>query len=101
MSAIELLTKEDLHVFKEGLLRDIEALLIRYNQQKPKRWLKTYEVRKMLDLSAGTLQTMRNNGTISFSMIGNLAYYDYDEIVAMVEKNKRNRTPASLIKHGK
>ncbi|RFS26804.1 DNA-binding protein [Chitinophaga silvatica] len=88
MSTIEVLTKEDLFIFKKELLQELEAMFARNKQEEPKRWLKTYEVKKMLGLSSGTLQTMRNKGTLKFSMIGNLAYYDYNEIVALMEKKK-------------
>ncbi|HEY9257515.1 helix-turn-helix domain-containing protein [Chitinophaga sp.] len=91
MSAVDIVTKEDLIAFKKELLQEIDALLSRNKQDEPKRWLKTFEVRKMLGLSAGTLQTMRNNGTLNFSMIGNLAYYDYNEIVALMEKRRKTR----------
>jgi len=57
----------------------------------PKQWLKTYEVRKLLGLSAGTLQHMRNNGTLKYSMIGRLAFYDYEKVVALVEKGRKGR----------
>ncbi|MFX1705749.1 helix-turn-helix domain-containing protein [Chitinophaga sp. CC14] len=88
MGVVEIVTKDDLANFKKELLQEIEAMLSRYKPEEPKRWLKTYEVKKMLGLSAGTLQTMRNNGTLKFSMIGNLAYYDYSEIMELMEKRR-------------
>jgi len=101
MSAVEIVTKDDLLHFKQELLREVETLLIRYSQPETKRWLKTNEVRKLLGLSAGTLQTMRNNGTLSFSLIGNLAFYDYNEVIALLEKTKQNRLPQPLLKSRK
>jgi hypothetical protein len=45
-----------------------------------KRWLKSNEVRKMLGISPGTLQTFRNTGKIPFTKVGGLIYYDAGKI---------------------
>ncbi|MDQ0107447.1 hypothetical protein J2T02_002566 [Chitinophaga terrae (ex Kim and Jung 2007)] len=98
MSAVEIVTKDDLLQFKNELLTEIQHMLARVSPPEPKRWLKTWEVKKLLGLSSGTLQTMRNNGTLTYSMIGNLAFYDYDEIQALVENNKVKKNANTLLK---
>jgi hypothetical protein len=56
-------------------------MLLEGHLNKPsKRWLKSYEVRKLLNISAGTLQTLRNNQKIPFSKMGGMIYYDASEI---------------------
>ena len=46
----------------------------------------------MLGISATTLQTLRINGTLSYTKIGGTLYYEYAEVVKVFEKNKhRNR----------
>jgi hypothetical protein len=53
----QLATLADLHEFKEDLLVSIKAIIQANNPQPLKKWLKSYEVRKLLNISPGTLQT--------------------------------------------
>jgi hypothetical protein len=62
------------------LLMDIKMMLEGHLNRTVKRWLKSSEVRKILGISPGTLQTLRNNGKIPFSKMGGLTYYDAAEI---------------------
>lgn len=48
-------------------------------------WLKSYEVRKLLNISAGTLQNLRINGTLPYNKIGGLMYYRYDDIQKLMD----------------
>uniref|UniRef100_UPI00404892CE helix-turn-helix domain-containing protein n=1 Tax=Roseivirga sp. TaxID=1964215 RepID=UPI00404892CE len=50
--------------------------------------MKSYEVRKLLDISPGTLQNLRVNGTLPFTKIGGVIYYDYTDIQSMLQSNK-------------
>lgn len=77
--SIEIMTKSDLMDFKSDLFRELKAFLA---PEKPadKKWLRSNEVRKLLGISAGTLQTLRNNGTLSFTKIGGTMYYSMEEI---------------------
>lgn len=77
--AIALITKEDLQQFKIELLESIEKLL-QGKKTEEKLWLRTSEVRKLLNISAGTLQNLRINGTLSYSKIGGVLYYNYKDI---------------------
>ncbi|MCR5862701.1 helix-turn-helix domain-containing protein [Flavobacterium sp. J372] len=85
---IDLVTKDDLQKFKEELLEEIRHFQMypRKRGEEPKAWLKSYEVRKLLGISAGTLQNLRVNGTLPFSKIGGLMYYRYDDIQKLMEK---------------
>ena len=88
MTALELITKEDLKTFRADLLNDIKILL------KPaigesKKWLKSYEVRKVLGISPGTLQTLRINGTLRYTKIGGILYYKSEDIGKLLEDNIR------------
>jgi len=76
---IDLITREDLNEFRNLLLNDLKQL-IRPQSQQTKQWLKSYEVRKLLNISAGTLQNLRINGTLAFTKIGGLMYYKYSDI---------------------
>lgn len=85
--AVDILTKDDLNSFKTELFEELKSLL-KGKATNHKEWLKSYEVRKMLGISPGTLQQMRINGTIAFSQVGGLMFYKYDDIVKLMEKNR-------------
>ena len=52
----------------------------------PKQWLKSAEVREILKISPGTLQNLRIKGTLKYKRIGGIIYYNYEDIVKMLEK---------------
>ena len=72
-------TLHDLNAFKADLLAHIRQLLDQ-DRHPPKRWLKSYQVKQLLGVSHGTLQSMRASGTLPFSRLGGIIYYDEDEI---------------------
>ncbi|MFV8339820.1 helix-turn-helix domain-containing protein [Flavobacterium sp. LB3P21] len=90
--AIETLTKADLHEFRKSLLEDIRGILKDTNEQS-KKWLKSTEVRKLLKISRGTLQTLRTNGKLSYTKIGGIIYYDHTVIEKLLNGNKVNTLP--------
>ena len=87
--AVELITKDDLQTFKQDVITEIRKLIKSkgVNLQE-KEWLKSYEVRKLLSISPGTLQNMRVNGTICFTKIGGLIFYKYEDILKLMEEHK-------------
>ena len=92
---IEIITKEDLQVFKKELFDEIRKLVkSKTVNLEEKEWLKSYEVRKLLSISPGTLQNMRINGTLEFTQVGGLIYYKYVDIIKMMEENK-HKNPLS------
>ena len=82
---VELVTKEDLRRL-EDLLKEIKQL-IQPGQSQPKKWLKSSEVRKMLNISPGTLQNLRINGTLRFTKMGSIMYYKLEDINKILEEN--------------
>jgi hypothetical protein len=86
--AIEVLTKEDLNLFKAELLTAISQL-VNGNPQNKQKWLKSKEVLELLTISPGTLQNLRINGTLTFTKIGGTLYYDQDDINKILEGNKK------------
>jgi hypothetical protein len=60
----QLVTLADLERFREKLLTDMKILLNANLGAPAKRWLKSHQVRKLLNISGGTLQTLRDNGVI-------------------------------------
>ena len=85
--AANIITTEDLHDFKMELLDGIKNLLSNQSNQT-KKWLKSPEVRDLLGISPGTLQNLRINGTLPYTKIGGVLYYDYQEIMQVLEKNR-------------
>ena len=83
-----IITTEDLMEFKVELLEDIKTLLKDQNGQQGKKWLKSNEVRELLGISPGTLQNLRINGTLPYTKIGGVLYYEYHEIMEVLEQNK-------------
>jgi ribonucleotide reductase beta subunit family protein with ferritin-like domain len=84
MTAIELITKEDLKQFKSELLDEIKKI-IKPGSGESKQWLKSIEVRKMLGISPGTLQNLRINGTLRFTKLGGMMFYKLEDIHKVLE----------------
>jgi hypothetical protein len=89
--AATIITLEDLQNFKQELLTDLEKVLSQRQTAPARKWLKSREIQKLLLVSPGTLQTLRINGTLPFTKIGGVIFYDYDDIQKMIESNKSNR----------
>ena len=83
-----IITSEDLMEFKIELWEDIKELLENQKGQPQKKWIKSNEVRELLDISPGTLQNLRINGTLPYTKIGGVLFYEYHEIMEVLEKNK-------------
>lgn len=80
---VEIITKDDLKQFKTELLNDIKDII--NHRKKAKHWLKSVEVRKMLNISPGTLQNLRINGTLRYTKIGGMMYYKLEDITKLLE----------------
>ena len=90
--AIEVITREDLNEFRTLLLSDLNTLFNSKPQQQ-KQWLKSNEVRKLLNISPGTLQNLRVNGTLTYTKIGGILYYSSNDLEKVIEYNKVEATP--------
>lgn len=85
-----IITTDDLRDFKMELLEDIKKLLTKQTSGNLKRYLKSSEVMEVLQLSPGTLQNLRINGTLPYSKIGGIIYYDSEEIHRLMNQNRIN-----------
>ncbi len=56
-----------------------------------KKWLKSHEVRRMLKISPGTLQTLKSSSVIPYTKIGGVHFYDHEEIQHLLEAGKANK----------
>jgi hypothetical protein len=86
--ATQLITTDDLREFKIELLEELKELLDHSSGSKPRRWLRSGEVRKLLSISPGTLQNLRINGTIPYTKVGGVLYYDAEEITRVLQQNR-------------
>lgn len=89
MATIDFITRQDLEDFKQELFTELRRRSFRPSKEKPpKEWLKSYEVRRLLGISANTLQTLRLNGTLPSSRIGGFIFYAYEDIRKLMESTK-------------
>ncbi len=86
--AAEVITTDDLREFKLELVEEFKQLLSEQKGVSTKKWLKSDEVRKFLGISPGTLQNLRVNGTLPFTKMGGVLYYDSQDIHGILEQNK-------------
>ena len=83
----EIITKEDLKIFKVELLQDLTTI-INNKKADQKDWLKSSDVRKMLSISPGTLQNLRVKGKLPFTKIGGTIFYSYADVMKVLSLNK-------------
>ncbi|QEE49891.1 helix-turn-helix domain-containing protein [Flavobacterium alkalisoli] len=88
----ERLTREDLHQFGQKLIGTIRALLeqeeARNEPKLPVDWLKGRAVRKILDISPGTLQNLRITGKVRFRKILGSYYYNRSDLEQLFNKEQ-------------
>jgi hypothetical protein len=87
---VNIITFEDLQTFKQELVHELLQLLSQRQVTPARKWLKSKDVIRLLLVSPGTLQNLRINGTLPYTKIGGVIFYDYDDIQKMIESNKRN-----------
>ncbi|MCF8714664.1 helix-turn-helix domain-containing protein [Joostella atrarenae] len=83
-----IITTDDLRDFKIELLEDIKKLLLEHSKGNLKKYLKSTEVLKLLQISPGTLQNLRVNGTIPYTRMGGIIFYECDEIQKVMTGNR-------------
>jgi hypothetical protein len=81
---IEILTKSDLQSFKEELIDEIQNIVGK-SGTKEQKWMKGIDVRKLLNISLGTLQNLRINGSLNPSKIGGTLFYKRSDIEKLLE----------------
>ncbi|PWE00585.1 helix-turn-helix domain-containing protein [Marinilabilia rubra] len=87
--SIEIVTKDELLLLKEDLIAEIRSILEENMKTIPdgKKWLRSAEVKELLSISSGTLQNLRVNGTLPFTRINGVIYYNKEDINAILEEN--------------
>lgn len=73
------MTKQDLLEFKTQLLSEIRELM--HKSKKPKtEWLRSKEVRAMLNISPGTLLNLRVSGVLRYTKVRGMHFYNREDI---------------------
>lgn len=92
--ATEIITQDDLERFGDRLTETLKSIIEEntkpVKQQEEVIWLKSHQVQRMLGISPGTLQNLRINGTLPYSKVGGVIFYDRRELIKVMEMNKRN-----------
>lgn len=88
MTTFDLITKDDLEKFKQELFAELRRPSYKLNKKdEQKEWLKSFEVRKMLNIAPGTLAKLRSNGTLPFTKVGGLMFYKHEDILKLLDGN--------------
>lgn len=89
----EIVTKEDLRQFGILLMDKIETTFKEMNQlqQTPLEadWLKSKSVRKLLDISAGSVQNLRVSQKVRFKKVLGSYYYNRKDLQKLFDDEKK------------
>ena len=83
-----IITTDDLREFKLELFHELKKLLEQQPKGTAKKYLKSAEVMELLKVSPGTLQNLRINGTLPYSKVGGIIFYDAEEIHKIIKQNR-------------
>lgn len=80
----EIVTKEDLRQFGISLLDSVRTIIKDNNREKTEsvkpEWVKSKAVRKLLDISAGSLQNLRTTQKVRFKKVLGSYYYNREDL---------------------
>lgn len=85
---MEPITKLDLEHLRHQLFADLKELLEKPAQPepKPKEWLRSRDVKKMLSISDAALQNLRIRGVVNPVKISGLYYYKTEELNSLFKQ---------------
>lgn len=87
MTSFDLITKQDLADFKAELFTELKKLNIGSSEDKrQQQWLRSKQVRAMLNISPGTLQNFRIKGILPSKKVGGILYYESADITELMKK---------------
>lgn len=78
--AATIIAVEDLERFKNEILQEFRILLKEQQGEPINRWIKSYQVLTMLDISKNTLQMMRTKKNLKCRKVGGVYYYALEDI---------------------
>ncbi|WP_297098938.1 helix-turn-helix domain-containing protein [uncultured Draconibacterium sp.] len=83
----EIVTTDDLREFKLDLVDEIKKILDEYHGLPTKKWLKSDEVKRLLGISSSTLQNLRVRGTLPYTKLGGVIFYESEKIQKALQNN--------------
>jgi hypothetical protein len=86
MTQIEFITSADLDRFKKELLEELK-LTLSPTVVADRPWLRSADVRRMLNISANTLQSFRIKGIIASTKVGGIWFYKRLDIIKVLENS--------------
>ena len=85
---VESRTWEMMMVRFEAFIQRVETLCGVTGDKALQKWLDNQEVCEILNISKRTLQTYRDNGTLSYTQIGHKMYYRPEDVELLINKLK-------------
>ena len=85
-------TFEEIAAKLDHFVQQVENLCREHGGKETGEWMDNHEVCRRLRISPRTLQTLRDNGTLAFTKIGNRTYYrpdDVERVVGNVEDKRK------------
>ena len=84
----QLVTIDDLDNFKTDFISAVSKILAEKVRPAEKKWLKSAAARKLIGVSPGKLQLIRESGLLAYTKIGGNIYYDQDDLFRLFEDHK-------------
>lgn len=85
---IDIVTKKDIEELKKQILDAIASCFVKQSSEE-REWLRSKEVRKMLNISYGSLQNLRIKKLLNPTKIEGVYYYRLSEIQALLNAGNR------------
>lgn len=85
-------TFEEMAAKLDYFVQRMDGLCRQHGEKKVERWMDSHAVCRKLRISPSTLQTLRDNGTLAFTKIGNRTYYrqeDVERVIVDVEERRK------------
>ena len=90
--SIEKKTFEELVLRLGQFVKRMDSINRQRGGKRMSDWMDNQDVCQVLKISPRTLQTLRDNGTLAYTKIGNRTYYlpeDVDSIITKVEDRRK------------
>lgn len=88
---MDIITQQDLQVFREQLISDFDLLLERKSNSASSsqfEWIRSKAIRKIMDISPATLQNLRVSGKIRFKKVMGSYYYNKHDLLNLFNDEK-------------
>lgn len=84
------ITNDDLEKFRVSLIEDIRKILQTYHSENTENnenteWLRSKMIRKILNISPGTLQNLRTSGKIRYRKVLGSYYYSKSDLLKLFD----------------